>query len=86
MMFLKYIHTETTGTKSKTAESRKPVRTVGETKDRLVRKYMTLEAAIFLRVDKLCEINGNGDNKVKADIHTQEKVWVQIQEEHLWNE
>lgn len=34
---------------------------------------MTLEAAIFLRADNLCEINGNGYNKVKADIHTQKK-------------
>lgn len=47
---------------------------------------MTLEAAIFRRADKLPDINGNGDDSVKADIHTKKKVWVQIQEEHLWDE
>ena len=50
-----------------------PVKKVGETKDRLVRKYVTLEAAIFLRADKLCEINGNGDNKLNGDTHTHTK-------------
>jgi len=51
----------------------------------VVRKYVTLEAAVSLRADKLCDINGNGDNKVKADMHIK-KVWVQIQEEHLQDE
>lgn len=46
---------------------------------------MTLEAAIFLRADKLCDKNGSGDNKVKADIHIK-KVWAQIQEEYLWDQ
>jgi hypothetical protein len=55
-------------------ESRKSVKKVCETKDRLVRKYLMLEAAIFLRANKSCEINGIGDNTVKADIHTLKKV------------
>jgi len=33
-----------------------------------------MEAAIFLRADKLCDINGNGDNKVKADMHIKKNV------------
>jgi hypothetical protein len=35
---------------------------------------VTLEAVIFLRADKLCDINGNGDNKVKADMHIKKSV------------